>query len=1149
MCGLIIIELLRFLRTIEKPLFANVMCASASAQATISRVPVTYIKPPNQLLTLISMPRSFNDQYRIGWYFLCALLSVAPLFSATAQQVSFVANVGQSGNAGTIGIYKAVFNSELYFTGRTGLDPHFIKRLNSNNTVSVIDETVEAPYDLVAFNNTLCFGGRTSPSGPIHLWEYDGVNPPVAAPLADDYSTPRELTVANGKLYFRASSTGNGSELWVYDGTNAPSMVADLVPGSGSSNPYQMTAFGGKLYWVASSTLWELDGNNAPVQVAAASGLTLTNPSQLGVWNGQLYFGATVVGTERRLCHYDGVNPTDTISGPGPVNINGAGPHGLPAVYNGELYYTAAATGYDSELWKYDGTNPPVLVHDFNAGSSGSTPRGLTEFNGDLFLYANVSGQGQELWRISGSNTPVLEYEFNPGSSWGVLSAPWVLNSKLWLWADDGQTGTELWCTDGVATPVLALDYNQHDYSARPSYLTVYNNKLLFHASEATTYPGGWMYEYNGSGSPVQVAGSNLGSHMLRTSAELNGDLYFSSGGGTSNSELIKYDGVNAPTPVTSDSSGLWPQDVYTMVVFGNKLHMRAALPGTGDEWVEYNGISAPVLKVDMNPGPNHSDTYPFVYNNDLYVSAPSVGTSASQMWKYTGSGSPIHMFPNTTWVRGITNTVELNGTVYGSSRNTSNAGLELHSFDGINPPVLVADLLPGAGNGFTVTSPIEVFNNTIYFEADNNLYSYDGVNPPVLLFPHLEHIGDILAHGGMLYFTAKEGLEGTRLYAYDGATVPLLVADVHPSGDADVSHLVVYQGDVYFSGYHPQYGKELWKLSPCQPHYDTLAVEDCSSYTPPGSATTYTTSGLYTEVVSGAQGGSCDTIRTYDVSIAAPAMPVTNVHVYQLTDTSVVLRWDIMPGISTYKITLVNLDGGPNIVRFKYSNQGQKAITGLTAGTRYSAVIRMRCGSDWVQPSAGLVFKTLAQSCPALTTYAAGPVGAVQAKITWTIPAGVPKVWLQWRQLGAPTWNPTVIRTSPSAQYWITGLTPGNSYEWRIKSACTFQGFGSSWSPIQTFMSANKWDLTHVEHVSEGHAVFPNPSDGELNVFLDAASGSVQTCELFNVMGQLVYRQRFSVPETSGTVTLLLPEAQAGRYVLRMIGEQSVQTVSVVFR
>ena len=43
---------------------------------------------------------------------------------------------------------------------------------------------------------------------------------------------PAGLTIFNNELYFSAADGTNGSELWKYDGTNAPSMVDDIQAGA-----------------------------------------------------------------------------------------------------------------------------------------------------------------------------------------------------------------------------------------------------------------------------------------------------------------------------------------------------------------------------------------------------------------------------------------------------------------------------------------------------------------------------------------------------------------------------------------------------------------------------------------------------------------------------------------------------------------------------------------------------------------------------------------------------------------------------------------------------------------------------------------------------------------------------------------------------
>ena len=64
-------------------------------------------------------------------------------------------------------------------------------------------------------------------------------------------SYPADLTVFNDELYFRATDGTNGSELWKYDGLNAPSMVADIYFGSSNGYPFGLTVFNNELCFTA----------------------------------------------------------------------------------------------------------------------------------------------------------------------------------------------------------------------------------------------------------------------------------------------------------------------------------------------------------------------------------------------------------------------------------------------------------------------------------------------------------------------------------------------------------------------------------------------------------------------------------------------------------------------------------------------------------------------------------------------------------------------------------------------------------------------------------------------------------------------------------------------------------------------------------
>jgi ELWxxDGT repeat protein len=85
-------------------------------------------------------------------------------------------------------------------------------------------------------------------------------------------SDPKNFIVYNSKLYFTADDGIHGRELHVYDGINESSLVADLLPGTGSSDPDNLCVFNGQLYFRTRNEsylyeYWVFDGNNIPIRV------------------------------------------------------------------------------------------------------------------------------------------------------------------------------------------------------------------------------------------------------------------------------------------------------------------------------------------------------------------------------------------------------------------------------------------------------------------------------------------------------------------------------------------------------------------------------------------------------------------------------------------------------------------------------------------------------------------------------------------------------------------------------------------------------------------------------------------------------------------------------------------------------------------
>jgi ELWxxDGT repeat protein len=126
-------------------------------------------------------------------------------------------------------------------------------------------------------------------------------------------------------------------------------LVSDVVPGTASSNPRELTAFNNKLYFIAESDnlfaldeLWTSDGTAAGTVSLELEPLTI---------------GADISN---------------------------------PVLFNGKLYFAANDGILGKELWTSDGTSAGTqLMKDVRPGANGSDIRALTAMGGNLYFFAN----------------------------------------------------------------------------------------------------------------------------------------------------------------------------------------------------------------------------------------------------------------------------------------------------------------------------------------------------------------------------------------------------------------------------------------------------------------------------------------------------------------------------------------------------------------------------------------------------------------------------------------------------------------------------------------------------------------------------------------------------------------------------------------
>lgn len=785
-----------------------------------------------------------------------------------------------TGSGSSLPSYLTVMNNVLYFqasngagTGQNGEE--LWKYDGTNAPVMVMDINVgignSSPTNLTVMNNVLYFqasNGTTTGLNGVELWKYDGTNAPqmvydIATGTAS--SSPTNIKVMNNVLYFQASNgttTGlNGAELWKYDGTAAPSMVADIQSGTGSSSPNYLTVLNNVLYFSANNgtaangaELWKYDGTNAPSMVFDInSGTASSSPSYLYVYNNVLYFSATTASTGFEMWVYDptsGFDPYVIEIYSGTSGSISGNPYFIG--YNGNIYLQAQSSTGGYELYKYNPINTTVsLVKDINTSSAtgASYPKYFTLFNSKILFQANDKEGGAdntELWISDGTENGTSRLiDIYPGSD----AAPQyftISNGSIFFAASNGlvsagKNGTELWKTDGteVGTNMVA-DINTSTInnagSSSPYYLTDVNGTLFFAATNGTD--GNEIFTSGISGTNMVknlYVGNVTNNNAIGAYANTNIPVKFRNNfliKATSDAaftELFKCDGTDAGTVAVSAFANAGVS-INNLTVVGDSLFFSANETGQGYELWVYNGTSTTMIPaVNATAAQNSINASvkgPLVekYKGEYYYAAGTVTTNI-ELYRYNkgtntsslvseinsgGSSSPFYF-------------TELNGKLLFIATDATN-GTELFYTDA-STTGLVKDITSGSASTFFSTSFngfYQINSTTMLFFANNRingeeLWKTDGTAAGTLL------VKDINAGAGSSIFSSTTAIINGKMYFIANET--LWVSDGTEAGTYCVarkaggafdpsSQVIAYNNEVYLVAVDSE-GKELYKYTP----------------------------------------------------------------------------------------------------------------------------------------------------------------------------------------------------------------------------------------------------------------------------------------------------------------------------------------------
>ena len=328
--------------------------------------------------------------------------------------------------------------------------------------------------------------------------------------LDTESSAPTTFIAQGGTIYFTADLDGSGRELWRTDGTSGgTSMVADIIPGSSSSNPGPMLTVNGVPLFSARDVnhgieLWTTDGTAAGTRLF----LDLNpGPSSAQVGSRILYQNAMLMSADngangRELWITDG-----TVAGTRMVkDINPGTASSSPTYFarlGDDVYFTATGG-----LWKTNGTEGGTVKV-----MSLASLRNIVAVGSRLFFEAYSAETGWELWISDGSEAGTrLVTEIVPGTRGGLDSGYYALGltrfgDRILFLANDGVHGRELWISDGTASGTRMvrdlLPGAVGPWDQGYAYLTVFANRAYFIAADAAHGLELWVTDGTESGTEL----------------------------------------------------------------------------------------------------------------------------------------------------------------------------------------------------------------------------------------------------------------------------------------------------------------------------------------------------------------------------------------------------------------------------------------------------------------------------------------------------------------------------------------------------------------------------------------------------------------------------------------------------------------------
>ena len=228
-----------------------------------------------------------------------------------------------------------------------------------------------------------------------------------------------QLTELDGSLFFVANNqTGFGEEVFRFDpSTNHSSAIRTLNGGQLLSNIRSLTAANGRLYFVATDSvlgeeLWSVNaqGSDLVLHTSNATAAADGSPADLSVFNTHLFFSANAPAGGRELWLLDTTAPgalpisvrslNSGLFAKNPMNLN---------VVADRLVFSAEDDATGRELWSVSASGSELRrLTDLAPGPQDASPTGAVELAGRLMFVATTPESGTELWTFEAAKSQIV---------------------------------------------------------------------------------------------------------------------------------------------------------------------------------------------------------------------------------------------------------------------------------------------------------------------------------------------------------------------------------------------------------------------------------------------------------------------------------------------------------------------------------------------------------------------------------------------------------------------------------------------------------------------------------------------------------------------------------------------------------------------